>query len=150
MLDASDVPGLLGAFPFPHRLELAIELRSDSLSISFTLIATGAVAVPVAFGWHPYFQLPQTPRPEWEIGLPAMDALELDAPQLPTGAEHPFEGLQSPLGAMTFDDAFGGLGREQRSRSAPAPTPSACASTRAIPTGRCSPRRTRTSSRSSR
>ena len=38
-----------------------------------------------------------------------MDALELDALQLPTGEQHSFAGLQAPLGAMTFDDAFGGL-----------------------------------------
>jgi aldose 1-epimerase len=107
VLDAGDVPGLLHAFPFPHRLELAIELHPELLSISTTLVATGSVAVPVAFGWHPYLQLPRAPRPEWEIDLPAMDALELDAQQLPTGGQHPFDGLQAPLGAMTFDDAYG-------------------------------------------
>lgn len=109
VLDAEDVDGLLEAFPFPHRLELAIEVRPDVLSISTTLTATGSVAVPIAFGWHPYLQLPRTPRAEWQIDLPAMRALDLDELQLPTGAQHPFEGLRAPLGVLTFDDAFGGV-----------------------------------------
>ena len=109
VLDAEDVPGMLEAFPFPHRLELAMELRSDVLSIATTLTATGSVAVPVAFGWHPYLQLPRTPRPEWEIDLPPMRALELDALQLPTGEQRPFDALRAPLGSMTFDDAYGSV-----------------------------------------
>jgi galactose mutarotase-like enzyme len=109
VLDAEDVDGLLDAFPFPHRLELAIELRPEKLTISTTLAATGAVAVPVAFGWHPYLQLPPAQRPDWDIELPVMQALELDGLQLPTGGEHPFEGIQGPLGEMTFDDGFGGV-----------------------------------------
>jgi aldose 1-epimerase len=108
-LDAVDVPGLLDGFPFPHRLELVLELRPDVLSISTTLTATGGVAVPVAFGWHPYFQLPRAPRSEWEIELPPMRALELDALQLPTGEQHPFAGLHEPLGSMTLDDGYGGI-----------------------------------------
>ncbi len=108
-LDAEDVDGLLGAFPFPHRLELAIELRPEILTISTTLLATGSVAVPVAFGWHPYLQLPPAPRPEWDLELPVMEALELDALMLPTDGRHLFEGLHGPLGEMTFDDGFGGL-----------------------------------------
>jgi aldose 1-epimerase len=109
VLDAGDVPGMLEAFPFPHRLELALELRPETLSISTTLIATGGVAVPVAFGWHPYLQLPRAPRSEWELELPAMRALELDELMLPTGEQHPFDGLRAPLGATTFDDAFGAV-----------------------------------------
>ena len=108
-LDAADVDGLLEAFPFPHRLELQIELRPELLGISTTLSATGDVAVPVAFGWHPYLQLPPAPRPEWEIQLPAMQALELDARMLPTGGQHLFEGIEGALGTMTFDDGFGGV-----------------------------------------
>jgi aldose 1-epimerase len=111
VLDAGDVAGLLDAFPFPHRLELAIELRPEKLTISTTLAATGTVAVPVAFGWHPYLQLPPAQRSEWDLELPAMEALELDALQLPTGGRHLFGGIQGPLGDMTFDDGFGGVER---------------------------------------
>jgi galactose mutarotase-like enzyme len=109
VLDATDVPGMLDAFPFPHRLEVALELRAGALTVSTTLTATGAVAVPVAFGWHPYFQLPRLPRAEWEIELPPMRSLELDELQLPTGEQHPFDGLHEPLGSTTLDDGYGGI-----------------------------------------
>jgi galactose mutarotase-like enzyme len=108
-LDAEDVPGLLDSFPFPHRLDLEIELRPEVLTITTTLTATGTVACPVAFGWHPYFQLPRAPRADWLIELPQMTALELDELQLPTGGTHPFEGLGSKIGTLELDDAFGGI-----------------------------------------
>ena len=108
-LDAADVDGLLDAFPFPHRLELRFELRPSVLSISTTLVATGDVAVPVAFGWHPYFSLPGEPRDDWRISLPQMQALELDERMLPTGLEHPLERLDERLEGLVFDDAFGGV-----------------------------------------
>ncbi|MEO9176950.1 MAG: aldose 1-epimerase [Gaiellales bacterium] len=108
VLDAEDVPGLIESFPFPHRLELALELRPELLSITTTLTAR-ELAVPIAFGWHPYFQLPQAPRSAWELELPPMRALELDALQLPTGEEHAFEGFRTPLGTMTLDDGFGSI-----------------------------------------
>jgi aldose 1-epimerase len=106
-LDASDVPGLLGGFPFPHRLKVVLDLGADELAISITLTATGDVAVPIAFGWHPYFEMPHVPRAEWELELPMMSALELDDLQLPTGVERPFDALRTPLGSLLFDDAFG-------------------------------------------
>jgi aldose 1-epimerase len=109
VLDAEDVPGLLEQFPFPHRLDLLIELHPGLLAITTTLTATGSVAVPIAFGWHPYLQIPGTPRPDWELELPEMYALELDDRQLPTGGQHLYEGIGSQLGELTFDDAFGGL-----------------------------------------
>jgi aldose 1-epimerase len=108
-LDAADVDGLLDAFPFPHRLELRFELRPQVLSIATTLVPTADVAVPVAFGWHPYFHLPGTPRNDWRISLPQMQALELDGRMLPTGLEHPLDRLDTRLGDMVFDDAFGAI-----------------------------------------
>ena len=108
-LDAADVDGLLDAFPFPHRLELRYELRQSVLSIETTLVPTSDVAVPVAFGWHPYFHLPGRARDDWQISLPQMQALELDARMLPTGLEHPLPRFDARLEGMVFDDAFGGI-----------------------------------------
>jgi galactose mutarotase-like enzyme len=52
-------PGLLRSFPFPHVLEVAIELAPDGLVHRTTLRNTGVVPCPVAFGWHPYFNAPE-------------------------------------------------------------------------------------------
>jgi galactose mutarotase-like enzyme len=69
---------LLAVFPFRHRLELAAMLRPDSLTLETTLIASPDGPVPVSFGFHPYVGLPELPRAEWRVELPAMRRLVLD------------------------------------------------------------------------
>ena len=81
---------LLEVFPFHHRLEMATTLRSDRLSIETTLLAGPDGPVPVSFGFHPYFGLPNIPRAQWRLELPAMRKLVLDGRGLPTGEERPF------------------------------------------------------------
>jgi aldose 1-epimerase len=100
-------------FPFDHRVEVAAELSETTLTIATTLTATGARPVPVAFGHHPYLQLPGVPRAEWEITLPVADRFALDARLVPTGELEPAGDLNGPLGTRTFDDGFtlaGGAG----------------------------------------
>ena len=109
-LDFSD-QARLALFPFPHRLAVAVTLRDRTYSIITTLEATGAVAVPVAFGWHPYLQLPGVPRPDWQVAMPAGQRVVLDDRLLPTAASSPFVRLLAPLGADTFDDLFTGFDR---------------------------------------
>jgi aldose 1-epimerase len=97
---------LLAAFPFPHRLETAIELDGRSLSVATTIRPYGERAVPVSFGYHPYFRLPGGRRSAWRLLLPKRRHLELDARGIPTGraAEAPAEA--EPIGSRTFDDLF--------------------------------------------
>jgi aldose 1-epimerase len=95
----------LPEFPFDHRLEVAADLTEHALTLTTTLTA-GARPVPVAFGYHPFFQLPGVPRAEWEITLPVDDRLLLDERLLPTGERVAAGALDGPLGERTFDDAF--------------------------------------------
>src|SRR5262245_4328573 len=99
-------PVLLAAFPFPHELRLGLSLRDDALAVETTLSATGDVAVPVAFGFHPYIRLPDVPREQWMVELPVRERLVLDGRQLPTGAREAVRFETAPLGERTFDDAF--------------------------------------------
>jgi galactose mutarotase-like enzyme len=102
----SSDPDLLAAFPFPHELRIGLSLRDDALVVETTLAATGDVAVPVAFGFHPYLRLPDIPREQWTVELPVRERLVLDARQLPTGAREPARIDPAPLSERTFDDAF--------------------------------------------
>jgi aldose 1-epimerase len=97
---------LLAAFPFPHRLEMVVELDGRSLSVVTTIRPLGDRAVPVSFGYHPYFRLPGGRRPAWRLLLPRRRHLELDARGIPTGrgAEAPAEA--EPIGSRTFDDLY--------------------------------------------
>jgi aldose 1-epimerase len=94
------------AFPFPHRIELAINLRDGRLKVDTTIVPTGRRRVPVSFGWHPYLQLPGTPRREWELRLPTRAHLELDAYGIPTGASAREPAESAPIGRRTFDDGY--------------------------------------------
>jgi len=97
---------LLAVFPFPHRLELAATLDRDGLTLETTLVAGREGAVPVSFGFHPYFGLPDLPRARWRLTTPPMRRLALDARMLPTGVEEPWDGFDAELGALGFDDGF--------------------------------------------
>ncbi len=92
-------------FPFDHRLEVAAELTETSLTLTTTLSA-GTRAVPLSFGYHPFFQLPGVPRSDWEIALPVADRLLLDENLVPTGERVPAGDLDGPLGDRLFDDGF--------------------------------------------
>ena len=104
--DAASDQALLSGFPFPHRLDLTVSLRTDLLTWSVTLTATGDVPVPVSFGWHPYLRLPGIPRAEWELTLPLVREALLDARSIPTGQTRPAPFTAGPLGAHAFDDLF--------------------------------------------
>jgi aldose 1-epimerase len=97
---------LLAVFPFRHQLELAVKLNSDSLTLETTLRAGSDGPVPVSFGFHPYFGLPELPRAQWRLRLPAMCRLMLDNRGIPTGADEHFSACESLLGDAEFDDGF--------------------------------------------
>jgi len=97
---------LLAVFPFPHRMELAATLGPGGLTLETRLAPLAETPVPVSFGFHPYFGLPQIPRAEWRLELPAMRRLVLDRRGIPTGVEEPFARLDAALGDRDFDDGF--------------------------------------------
>jgi aldose 1-epimerase len=99
-------PALMAAFPIAHDLELEVTLAGATVRIATTVDASGGVAVPVAFGFHPYLRLPGVDRAEWEIEVPVEERLCLDARMLPTGERAPVAVAPGPLGPRTFDDAY--------------------------------------------
>jgi galactose mutarotase-like enzyme len=98
---------LLELFPFPHVLELEAALAPEALTVIATLRATGDVAVPVSFGFHPFLRLPGVPRERWQLTLPSRRALDTDGRGIPTGGgdERPEELIV--LGERGYDDGFG-------------------------------------------
>jgi aldose 1-epimerase len=97
---------LLAIFPFPHRLTIEATIRADGLTLETALIADSAGPVPVSFGFHPYFGLPDLPRSQWRLELPAMRRCVLDRHGIPTGEEEAFAGFAGPLSDCIFDDGF--------------------------------------------
>jgi galactose mutarotase-like enzyme len=101
------------AFPFPHRIELAIAARDAHLTVDTKIVPTARRRVPIAFGWHPYLRVPGSPRSRWRLQLPARHHLVLDARQIPTGGSTPERAEREPIGHRTFDDGYA-LGRGHR------------------------------------
>ncbi|MHB9073740.1 MAG: aldose epimerase family protein [Desulfobaccales bacterium] len=97
---------LLAVFPFPHRLEMAVTLSPEGLTLETRLFAGLDGPVPVSFGFHPYFVLPGLPRSQWRLKLPPMRMLVIDPCGIPTGEEEPFFGHDAELGTLNFDNGF--------------------------------------------
>jgi aldose 1-epimerase len=104
--DFGAYPHLLEAFPFPHLVEIEATLIEGSLEVQTSVTATGKVAVPISFGFHPYLALPGVPRAEWVLEAPVHEQIVLDDHGLPTGERRPTAIETAPLGERTYDDAF--------------------------------------------
>src|SRR2546423_893582 len=80
---------ILRQFPFPFRLTLTFRLAGPRLRIEVEAQNVGEDAMPLGFGWHPYFRLPLLPggdRGAAVVQVPAGRLWEPDAALLPTGA----------------------------------------------------------------
>jgi galactose mutarotase-like enzyme len=102
-------PELFEVFPFRHDLAYHARLAGGRLEIELTVDACGADAVPLAFGFHPYLSLPNAPREQWQIELPAMRSLELDSSQIPVAPGETVAARRFTLGESEFDDGFDAL-----------------------------------------
>lgn len=99
-------PELLAAFPFPHLLTQRITLSDRTLTITTTVEPTTDVAVPLCFGYHPYFTIPGVPRADWELTTPAIRHLPVDERGIPTGAHASWGAQTAALGDRVLDDGF--------------------------------------------
>jgi aldose 1-epimerase len=104
-------PAASAAFPFPHRVRMEVELRRARLRIRTIVLPTGAQAVPVAFGFHPYLVLPGVPRASWRIELPVRCHLVTDERLIPAGEPERVEPFAGALGDRTYDDGYDHLDR---------------------------------------
>jgi galactose mutarotase-like enzyme len=125
-LDYGAHPEKLRAFPFPHIVTVDARLHpTRGLNVVTQVEPTSDRAVPISFGWHPFLQLPNAPRAEWELRWPACEHLDVDDHLIPTGTRTPQPAQREPIAARTFDDHYalgpdrtfaisGGSGRDRR------------------------------------
>jgi aldose 1-epimerase len=115
---SEEQPRLFELFPFRHDLRYEALLQGGRLEISVTVHACATDTVPLAFGFHPYLS-PGAQRASWQIELPAMRALTLDAQQIPIAPALEPHAQASPaqtlpaqrfeLDRREFDDGFDSL-----------------------------------------
>jgi len=101
----------VAAFPFPHVVDIDAGVDGRQLTVTTGVRPTEG-PVPVAFGWHDYFQLPGRRR-TWRLGMPACEHLVLDRRMLPTGRRTGQDAEEAPIADRTFDDGYA-LGADRR------------------------------------
>ena len=121
-LEFSGNPAWIAQWPFAHTIEITYALQDGTLEVRTTIANTGAEPMPVSIGFHPYFQLTDSPRDEWTIAVGARTRWLLAANKLPTGETEPIERLMpnpkaARLGDFILDDVFGDFVRDADGRA---------------------------------
>jgi galactose mutarotase-like enzyme len=93
------------AFPFAHTLRIAVRAGRRRVRVVTTVAATGGTAVPISFGWHPYWRLPG-PRDAWTVALPDVAHARLDRRGIPTGRAKVEAAGDRALAGASYDDLY--------------------------------------------
>lgn len=110
-LDYAAHEELMAVFPYAHTIDQHVSVAGNVLTIETALRATGEDAVPISFGFHPYFKLPGVDPPEWLLEMPVRRHVLVDAQLIPTGETEPVQLKPAPLGDRIFDDGYDELDR---------------------------------------
>lgn len=115
-------PAWMAQFPFAHTLEMTYRLRDGTLEVDTRIENLSAEPMPVSIGYHPYFQLTDSARDEWTIGLGAGTEWRLSPDKLPTGETRPIAALfpdpaRIALRDFDLDHVFGDLLRDPSGRA---------------------------------
>jgi len=115
-------PSWMKQWPFAHTVEITYRLQNGVLEVATSIANLSAEPMPVAIGFHPYFQLTDSPRDDWTISVGADTHWKLAANKVPTGETEPIEQLfpaphAAALRDYDLDDVFGDLERDGHGRA---------------------------------
>ena len=118
-LDFFRIPRYMKQFPFAHTLAMTYRVQDGALEVHTRIDSMSGEPMPVAIGFHPYFQLTDSPREEWRIAIGAKTHWKLEPSKLPTGATEPItQFLPDPKHVLVkdvmLDDIFTDLERDER------------------------------------
>jgi aldose 1-epimerase len=121
-LDFFRHPDWLRQFPFAHTIEMTHRLRNGSLEVATQINNLSAEPMPVAIGFHPYFQLTDSPRDEWTISVAANTYWPMGEHIMPVGTTAPIETFFPHPQAVTLkglhvDNVFSDLVRDGNGRA---------------------------------
>jgi aldose 1-epimerase len=109
-------------FPFAHTIEMTYRLHDGVLQVTTKIENLSREPMPVAIGFHPYFQLTDSTRDDWTVSVAAKVQWLLAQNKIPTGETVPIEQLlPNPKAAVLkdidLDHVFGDLIRDQDGRA---------------------------------
>ena len=116
-LDFFKQPDWMAQFPFAHTIEMTHRLQDGALEIVVELHNLSVEPMPMAIGFHPYFQVTDAPRDAWTIALAARTEWVLAPDKIPTGETQPIERRfpdprAAPLREHDLDHVFADLIRD--------------------------------------
>ena len=115
-------PAWMKQFPFAHTMVMTHRLSGGVLEVITRIENLSFEAMPVAVGFHPYFQLTDCGRDEWTISVGAKTRWLLAPGKVPTGETEPIEQFfpdphAIPLREYELDDVFADLERDGEGRA---------------------------------
>jgi len=107
-------PVWIAQFPFAHTIEMTHRLQDGALEVATRIQNLSAEAMPVAVGFHPYFQLTDSTRDQWTLSVGARTEWVLSPDKIPTGETRPIDQrFPNPNAALLkehdLDHVFGDL-----------------------------------------
>jgi aldose 1-epimerase len=108
-------PDLMAQWPFAHAYEMTYRLADGALEVRTTVLNLSDEPMPLALGFHPYYRIPDIPRDQWMVRMPARSAVIADDRRIPTGELKPVD-LPNPLPLKDrmLDDGFTDLQRDAK------------------------------------
>jgi aldose 1-epimerase len=115
-------PLWMAQFPFAHTIEMTYRLEAGVLEVRTRIENLAQEPMPVSIGFHPYFQLTDSPRDEWTVTLGARTEWALAANKVPTGETRPIattfpDPAAIALKEQDLDHVFGDLVRDGSGRA---------------------------------
>jgi len=115
-------PQYMQQFPFAHTLTMTYRLENGALEVRTRIDNLSTEPMPVAIGFHPYFQLTESSREDWTLSVGAKTHWLLAQNKIPTGETEPIEKFfPTPkavaLKDVDLDDVFSDLERDAQGRS---------------------------------
>jgi aldose 1-epimerase len=78
-------PSWIAQFPFAHTIEMTYCLAAGVLEVNLRLHNLSSEPMPVSIGFHPYYQLTDSPREAWTISIGAKKQWLLNSDKIPPG-----------------------------------------------------------------
>jgi aldose 1-epimerase len=121
-LDFYRNPQWMQQFPFAHTLTMTYRLQDGVLEVRTRIENLSVEPMPVAIGFHPYFQLTDSTREDWTLSIGAKTHWLLAQTKIPTGETEPIEKMFPdrhvvPLKDFDLDDVYGDLERDAQGRA---------------------------------
>jgi aldose 1-epimerase len=115
-------PQWMRQFPFAHTIEMTHRLRDGVLEVTTRIDNLSIDPMPVAVGFHPFFQLTDSPRDEWTLSVAARTHWPVTEAKMPAGSTQPIEKFFAnaaaiQLAPLELDDVFSDLVRDARGLS---------------------------------